>query len=86
MTKQCDKETVLKNIRRVSGQVQGVERMVDEDRDIVDVLQQILAASSALKSVGKTLLEDYAHGCFNAGSSFNKKDLQKVITHLFKNV
>ena len=84
MVKKCDKETVLRNIRRVNGQVSGIEKMVQEDRDITEVLQQVTAASSALKSVGKLLLEDYANGCFNQGKGHSEKELQKLIAHLFK--
>lgn len=85
MTKKCDKNQILANIRRVSGQVEGVERMVEEDRDIAEVLQQLLAAESALRSVGRMLLLDYAHGCFNAQKKLDKKDLEKLIVQLFKN-
>lgn len=85
MTKHCDKELILSNLRRVSGQVNGIEKMVTEDRDITDVIQQLTAASSALKSISRTLLEDYADGCFG-GKKLGKKDLQKIINQLFKNL
>lgn len=82
MTTHCDQETIIKNLRRVSGQVQGIEKMVGEKRDVSEIIQQLVAASSALKSVGKVLLEDYAAGCF--GKKADEKDLQKVIAQLFK--
>lgn len=82
MPNHCDHEIIIKNLRRVSGQVQGIEKMVEEKRDISDVIQQLIAASGALKSVGRALLEDYAAGCF--GKKADEKDLQKVIAQLFK--
>lgn len=83
MSKHCDKELILANIRRVSGQVNGIEKMVVEDREITEVIQQLTAASSALKSVSRTLLEDYTTGCFGS-NKLSKEDLQKVINQLFK--
>ena len=86
MSTHCDKDTILANIRRAAGQVAGIEKMVADDRDIADVLQQIAASSSALKSIGRQLLEDYAHGCFNKNTTLTKEDVQKVIAHLFKTI
>ncbi len=83
MPKHCDKESILANIRRVSGQVNGIEKMIVEDREITEVIQQLTAASSALKSVSRTLLEDYANGCFGS-NKLGKEDLQKIINQLFK--
>ena len=83
MPKHCDKESILANIRRVSGQVNGIEKMVIEDREIAEVIQQLTAASSALKSVSHSLLEDYADGCFG-NKKLSKEELQKVINQLFK--
>lgn len=86
MPTKCDKDNIIKNLRRVCGQVSGIEKMIAEDRDIVDVLQQVTASSSALKSVGRQLLEEYAQGCFNNKKKLQQKDLQKVIAQLFKTV
>lgn len=86
MNKKCDKDTILANVRRVAGQVSGIEKMIEDDRDIAEVLQQITASSSALKSIGKQVLEEYANGCFNNKAPLAQKDLQKLIVHLFKTV
>jgi hypothetical protein len=47
-----DKESVLKRLRRIEGQVRGLQRMVDDDRYCIDILEQISAATRALQSVG----------------------------------
>lgn len=86
MQETCDKKTILQHARRVCGQIQGIEKMIDEDRDLTEILQQIAAADSALRSIGKLLLLDYAHGCFNAGKKLSKPDLEKLIIHMFKNL
>jgi len=58
-----DKEAVLKRLRRIEGQVRGLQRMVDEDAYCIDVLTQISAATRALESVAIELLGDHIGHC-----------------------
>jgi DNA-binding FrmR family transcriptional regulator len=57
------KEQLVKRLRRIEGQIGGIERMVIEDRYCVDVLTQISAVQAALDKVGLGLLDDHAHHC-----------------------
>src|SRR4051812_21217974 len=57
------KEQLLKRLKRVEGQVRGVEKMVEDDRYCVDVLTQIAAAQAALDKVALGLLDDHARHC-----------------------
>jgi DNA-binding FrmR family transcriptional regulator len=57
------KEQLLKRLRRVEGQVRGVERMVEEERYCIDVLTQISAVQAALDKVALGLLDGHAHHC-----------------------
>lgn len=57
------KEEVLKRLRRIEGQIRGLQRMVDEDTYCVDVLVQIAAARAALKSVALTILRGHLNHC-----------------------
>jgi CsoR family transcriptional regulator, copper-sensing transcriptional repressor len=57
------KDEVLARLRRVEGQVRGIQRMVSEDEYCIDVLTQISAASSALKRVAVSLLDDHVRHC-----------------------
>jgi CsoR family transcriptional regulator, copper-sensing transcriptional repressor len=59
----ASKDQLLKRLRRIEGQVRGVERMVEEDRYCIDVLTQITAAQAALDKVALGLLDDHAHLC-----------------------
>jgi DNA-binding FrmR family transcriptional regulator len=59
----ASKDQLLKRLRRIEGQVRGVERMVEEDRYCIDVLTQITAAQAALDKVALGLLDDHAHHC-----------------------
>ena len=58
-----NKDAVLKRLRRIEGQVRGVEGMVVEDRYCVDVVTQITAIQAALDKVALELLEEHAKHC-----------------------
>jgi CsoR family transcriptional regulator, copper-sensing transcriptional repressor len=58
-----DKEVIQKRLRRVEGQVRGIQRMVDEDRYCIAILEQISAATKALQAVGLGLLDDHLAHC-----------------------
>ncbi len=58
-----NKEAVQNRLRRIEGQVRGLQRMVDEDRYCIDVLEQISAATRALQSVALELLDGHMAHC-----------------------
>jgi CsoR family transcriptional regulator, copper-sensing transcriptional repressor len=59
-----DKKTSVQNrLRRIEGQIRGVERMVDEDQYCIDVLTQIAAATKALQAVALELLDEHLSHC-----------------------
>ena len=58
-----NREAVLKRLRRIEGQVRGVERMVEENRYCIDVVTQVTAIQAALDKVALELLSDHAAHC-----------------------
>ena len=58
-----DKEKIQNRLRRIEGQVRGLQRMVDEEVYCVDVLTQIGSVVSALEKVGAILLKDHVEHC-----------------------
>ena len=58
-----NKPALQTRLRRVEGQIRGIERMVDEDTYCIDVLTQIAAATRALQGVALALLEDHLAHC-----------------------
>ncbi|MEX0973000.1 MAG: metal-sensitive transcriptional regulator [Solirubrobacterales bacterium] len=58
-----EKEKVKNRLRRIGGQVGGLERMVDEDRYCIDVLTQISAVRAALDKVALALLDEHTRHC-----------------------
>ena len=59
----ANRDTVLKRLRRIEGQVRGVERMVGDDRYCIDVVTQVTAIQAALDKVALELLQDHAKHC-----------------------
>ena len=57
------KQGIQQRLRRVEGQVRGVQRMVDDDAYCIDVLTQISAATKALQAVALALLDDHLNHC-----------------------
>jgi CsoR family transcriptional regulator, copper-sensing transcriptional repressor len=58
-----DKEKIRNRLKRIEGQVRGVQRMVDEEAYCVDVLAQIGGVVSAMEKVGVLLLKDHVEHC-----------------------
>jgi len=63
-----NKDDIQARLRRIEGQVRGVQRMVDEDKYCIDILTQITAIDSALKKVAVGLLEDHIGHCVAEGA------------------
>jgi len=73
------KDAVSKRLRRIEGQVRGLQRMVQEDKYCIDVLTQISATTKALQSVALELLEDHLGHCVaHAISSGGPEAAEKV--------
>ncbi|MCT4507552.1 MAG: metal-sensitive transcriptional regulator [Tepidibacter sp.] len=58
-----DKDAIIKRLRRIEGQVKGIQKMIDEEKYCVDILIQIAAIRSAIDKVGGIVLENHVKGC-----------------------
>lgn len=80
-----DKDNLLRRLRRIEGQIRGLQRMVDEDKYCVDILVQVAAVRAALNKVGLMLLESHTKGCITDAVANDRADeaideLMEVIT------
>ncbi len=57
------KDDYLNRLRRIEGQIRGLQRMIDDERYCIDVLTQISSTTKALQSVGLGLLDEHLHHC-----------------------
>lgn len=72
-------------LRRVGGQVEGIQRMLDDDRYCVDILLQIAAARAALDQAGKLILASHVETCVaDAFASGKRRDRDKKLAELMK--
>ncbi len=69
------KEDVLARLKRIEGQVRGLQRMVHEDTYCIDILTQISAVNSALKKSAVALLDDHIRHCVTGGQRGADKDM-----------
>jgi len=58
-----DKEAYLQRLRRIEGQVRGLQKMVEDDKYCIDILTQVSAVTGALQSVALGLMEDHLGHC-----------------------
>ena len=83
------KEQVQARLRRIEGQIRGVQKMVDEDRYCIDVLTQVSAAKAALDAVALALLQDHTEHCVaeairSGDGSAKIKELNDAVERLVK--
>jgi CsoR family transcriptional regulator, copper-sensing transcriptional repressor len=68
----ADRDEIIGRLRRIEGQVRGLQRMVEGDEYCIDILTQITAASNALKKVAVGLLDDHIRHCVAQGTEEGK--------------
>jgi CsoR family transcriptional regulator, copper-sensing transcriptional repressor len=70
-----DKEELINRLKRIAGQVGGVERMVEEERYCIDILTQVAAIQAALDKVSLALLDDHARHCVVGATEANREEM-----------
>ncbi len=75
-----DKDDLIKRLRRVEGQVRGLQQMVEEGRYCIDVLTQISAATKALQSVAMGLFDDHLRHCVADAVATGGPEADKKLT------
>jgi DNA-binding FrmR family transcriptional regulator len=79
------KAKVLGRLRRIEGQVQGIQRMVDDDKYCVDILLQLSAVQGAVEQAQKVLLGQHIESCVaDALRSGNTRERQKKVAELLE--
>jgi len=76
------KERNLKRLRRIEGQVRGLQKMVEEDRYCADVLTQISSVHEALRSVGRELMRNHLRHCASAAIRGSDVDAEAMYDEL----
>lgn len=84
-----EKQAVLTRLRRIEGQVRGLQRMVEEEKYCIDILTQVSASTKALESVALLLLDQHlehclAHATSDAERQLKLADAQQAIARLVR--
>jgi DNA-binding FrmR family transcriptional regulator len=75
-----DTAALLKRLRRIEGQVRGLQRMVEADAYCIDILTQISAATRALEAVALQLLDGHLRHCVTEAAAAGEPDVQAKVT------
>ena len=68
------KENIINRLKKIEGQVKGIQRMVKEEKYCVDILVQIAAVRAAVNKVGGTILKRYTLECFSKEIGYKDND------------
>lgn len=77
-----NKSDLQKRLKRIEGQVKGIQVMLDEDRYCVDILNQIAAVRSAINAVGNIILENHISGCVYDSVKNDEDNKDEVMAEL----
>jgi DNA-binding FrmR family transcriptional regulator len=79
------KEDILKRLRRIEGQIRGIQKMIDENKSCTDTLTQVAAVRAAINKVGSLILEKHSMTCIqNVVSSDDKEKALNDLTKTMK--
>ena len=74
-----DKDAYIKRLRRIEGQVRGLQRMVETDTYCIDILTQVSAVTKALQSVAVGLLEQHVRHCVTNAAANDPGHLDEMV-------
>ena len=78
-----EKRALVVRLRRIKGQIEGIEKMIDANADSSDVLMQVVAARQALKSFSEKVIEVQMRACIESASpSESRHNLRSLLTVL----
>jgi CsoR family transcriptional regulator, copper-sensing transcriptional repressor len=84
------KDRNLKRLRRIEGQVRGLQRMVEEDRYCADIMTQIASVHEALRSVGRELMRNHLRHCattaIRAGDEHAERMYDELMDMMYKHI
>ncbi len=82
LSDQQSKDALITRLKRVEGQVRGVQAMLAEERDCAEILQQLTAIQSAVRSASMAFVEEYASRCLLAPAGDEPVNRQELLKNL----
>ena len=82
-----DRNDLIKRLKRIEGQVKGIQNIIENERYCIDILVQVSAAKAAIDKVGKIILENHIKGCITESIKYESQDeSDELIEELMKNI
>lgn len=78
MDEQETKKAVINRLRTIKGHIQGIEKMVEEEKNCQDILLQVAAVKSSLQKVGIVIMENHTQSCL-MDEDLDREELEKTI-------
>ena len=77
------KKQIMNRLKRIEGQIKGLQNMVEQERNCVEILTQLSAVSGALDNTAKEIVKEYARNCF---IKYESTQDEKLINELIENL
>jgi DNA-binding FrmR family transcriptional regulator len=78
------KDALLKRLRRIEGQVRGLQKMIEDERYCIDILTQVSATTAALDGVALGVLEDHVRHCVREGGDEKVDELMDALARFVR--
>lgn len=82
MSKEAQKKDIINRLKTIKGHINGIEKMIEEDKSCDEILLQIAAIKSSIQKVGLIIMEDHAMECLlpdEHGGPATKEQMEKLI-------
>jgi len=76
--KEISKDALLKRLKRIEGQIRGIEKMIVDDHDCESIITQLAATRAAIESVGALILNNYMKLCFRKGAESESASIDSL--------
>src|SRR3989442_3692391 len=80
------KSSNLKRLRRIEGQIRGLQKMVEEDRYCADIIAQVASVQEALRGVARSLMRNHLHHCAARAIAKGPKDAEAMYDDLLNTI
>ena len=77
-------DALVKRLKRIEGQVRGLQKMIEDERYCIDILTQLSATTAALESVGLRVLEDHVRHCVRSGGDEKVDEVMAVVARFVR--
>ena len=79
-----DKKLLISRLNRISGQIEGVKKMIDSDRYCGDIVIQLLAINKSIKSVANLIIENHMYNCVLKNIKNGNTEILGEVAEMFK--